>query len=177
MPPAQYGNAESLFRAVHADLARAAYGLLGHHADAEDAVQNGFYQLMVAWHRVGNLATPGEQRAYLTRIVLNEALQILRYPHRRWEHLDADADKAVTAQESIDDEIQARDDLLLVWKAISELPRMRREVVLLRAAGYEYTEIAARLRISVSTVRSHISYARKQLSRTVPRDWEGRKDE
>jgi Sigma-70 region 2 len=62
MPPAQYGNAESLFRAVHADLARAAYGLLGHHADAEDAVQNSFYQLMVAWHRVGKLATPGEQR-------------------------------------------------------------------------------------------------------------------
>jgi RNA polymerase sigma factor (sigma-70 family) len=177
MPPAQYGNAESLFRAVHADLARAAYGLLGHHADAEDAVQNSFYQLMVAWHRVGKLATPGEQRAYLIRIVLNEALQILRYPHRRWEHLDADAAKAATAQVSIDDEIQARGDLRLVWKAISELPRMRREVVLLRTAGYEYTEIAARLRISVRAVRSHISYARKQLSRTVPRDWEGRKDE
>src|SRR6266536_3303629 len=177
MPPAQYGNAESLFRAVHADLARAAYGLLGHHADAEDAVQNGFCQLMVAWHRVGNLATPGEQRAYLIRIVLNEALQILRYPHRRWERLGVDAAKAVATRESMDDEIQARDDLRLVWKAISELPRMRREVVLLRAAGYEYTEIAARLRISVSAVRSHISYAGKQLSRTVSRDWEGRKDE
>lgn len=109
--------------------------------------------------------------------VLNEALQILRYPHRRWEHLGTDAATAVTARESMDDEIQARDDLRLVWKAIGELPRMRREVVLLWAAGYEYTEIAARLRISISAVRSHISYARKQLSRTVPRDWKGRTDE
>ena len=43
----------------------------------------------------------------------------------------------------------------------------------LRAAGYEYGEIAASLGVSVSTVRSHISNARKQLSRTVARDWEG----
>jgi len=46
-------------------------------------------------------------------------------------------------------------------------------VVALRAAGYEYGEIAASLGVSVSTVRSHISNARKQLSRTVARDWEG----
>jgi len=43
----------------------------------------------------------------------------------------------------------------------------------LRAAGYEYGEIAESLGVTVSTVRSHISYARKQLSRTVARDWEG----
>lgn len=67
MPPAQYGSAESLFRAVHADLARAAYGLLGHHADAEDAVQNSFYQLMVAWNRVGNLDEDGAERVIAER--------------------------------------------------------------------------------------------------------------
>jgi RNA polymerase sigma-70 factor (ECF subfamily) len=170
MPQAPYGDAESLFRAIHAELARAAYGLLGNHADAEDAVQNGFYRLMMAWERVGRLATPDEQRAYLMRIVLNEALQILRYPHRRWEHLDADAGQHQAIQESFEDAIQARHDLRLVWKAISELPEMRRDVVLYRAAGFEYKEIAARLGVRQSTVRSHISNARQQLSRTVPRD-------
>jgi DNA-directed RNA polymerase specialized sigma24 family protein len=53
------------------------------------------------------------------------------------------------------------------------MPDMRRDVVLLRAAGYEYRDIAARLGVNVSTVRSHISDARKQLSRTLPRSWEG----
>ena len=43
----------------------------------------------------------------------------------------------------------------------------------LHAAGWEYQDIATRLGVEVSTVRSHISDARKQLSRTVPRDWEG----
>jgi RNA polymerase sigma factor (sigma-70 family) len=79
-------------------------------------------------------------------------------------------------QESLEDSVQAREFLRLVWKAISELPEARREVVALRAAGYEYEEIAAGLSISISTVRSHISYARKQLARTVPRGWEGEQE-
>jgi DNA-directed RNA polymerase specialized sigma24 family protein len=45
--------------------------------------------------------------------------------------------------------------------------------VMLYAAGYEYEEIKAELDIDTSTVRSHISNARKQLSRTVPRSWKG----
>lgn len=164
-----YGDPASLLRSVLADLAGAAYGLLGNHADAEDAVQNGCFKLIMAWPRVAGLATPGEQRAYLIRIVVNEALQILRDPHRRWEHLGADAAERATAHHSFEDEIQAKEDLRLVWKAIADMPDMRRDVVLLRAAGYEYRDIAARLGVKVSTVRSHISDARKQLSLTFPR--------
>jgi RNA polymerase sigma factor (sigma-70 family) len=168
-----YGDPASLLRSVLADLARAAYGLLGHYADAEDAVQNGCFRLIMAWPRVAGLTTPGEQRAYLIRIVINEALQILRDPHRRWEHLGADAAEPAITHHSFEDEIQAKEDLRLVWQAIGDMPDMRRDVVLLRAAGYEYRDIAARLGVNVSTVRSHISDARKQLSRTLPRSWEG----
>jgi len=168
-----YGDPASLLRSVLADLARAAYGLLGHYADAEDAVQNGCFKLVMAWPRVAGLGTAGEQRAYLIRIVANEALRILRDPHRRWEHLGAEAAERAVTHHSFEDEIQAKEDLRLVWKAIGDMPDMRRDVVLLRAAGYEYRDIAARLGVSVSTVRSHISDARKQLSRTLPRGWEG----
>ncbi|HXL20384.1 MAG TPA: RNA polymerase sigma factor [Streptosporangiaceae bacterium] len=170
---APYGDAESLFLAAHADLVRAVYALLGNHADTEDAAQNSFYKLMVAWDRVAELPTAGEQRAYLIRIMINEALQILRYPHRKWERLGVDAGEYEAVQGSPDEKVEAREDLQLVWKAIGELPGVRREVVVLRAAGYENREIAARLGISKSTVRSHISYARQQLSRTAPRGQKG----
>jgi RNA polymerase sigma factor (sigma-70 family) len=174
MPPqAPYGDAESLFRAVYGDLMRAAFALLGNDADTEDAAQNSFHKLMVAWTRVGGLPTAGEQRAYLVRIVINEALQILRYPHRRWERLGVDAEEWGAIQEPPDESVQARADLRLAWKAISEMPVARREVVILRAAGYEYEEIAVRLGISISTVRSHISHARQQLSRAGARGREG----
>jgi RNA polymerase sigma factor (sigma-70 family) len=172
-----YGDPASLLRSVLADLARAAYGLLGHHADTEDAVQNGCVKLITAWPRVAGLATPGEQRAYLIRIVLNEALQILRDPHHRWEHPGVDVGERAVTQHPFEDEIQAKEDLRLVWKAIGDMPDMRRDAVLLRAAGYEYRDIATRLGIKVSTVRSHISDARKQLSRTLPRGLGGGVDE
>jgi RNA polymerase sigma factor (sigma-70 family) len=173
---APYGDAESLFRAAYDDLVRAAYALLGNHADTEDAAQNGFHKLMLAWTRVGGLATAGEQRAYLTRIVINEALQILRFPYRKWERLDVAAGDRGGPQASLDERVQAREDLRLVWQAISELPPTRRNVVTLRAAGYEYEEIAARLGMKISTVRSHISYARHQLAQLAPRDWKGARE-
>jgi RNA polymerase sigma-70 factor (ECF subfamily) len=168
-----YADAESLFRTAYGDLVRTGYALLGNHADTEDATQNSFHKLMVAWPRVGGLPSAERQRAYLIRIVINEALQILRYPYRRWERPDDNAVEQGASQEVLDEQVLAREQLRLVWKAIGELPRVRREAVLLRAAGYEYEEIAARLSITISTVRSHISNARQQLSRTVPRGWEG----
>jgi RNA polymerase sigma-70 factor, ECF subfamily len=167
-----YGDAESLFQAVYGDVVRIAYGLLGNKPDAEDIAQNSCYKLMLAWPRVAALPM-GEQRAYLIGIVINEALQFLRYPHRKWEFLGTDAGEHAAIQEPLDEMIQARDDLRHTWEAISELPGMRKNAVSLYAAGYEYEEIATRLGINISTVRSHISYARKQLSRTVLRDWKG----
>lgn len=171
-----YGDAESLFRAAYGDLVRAVYGLLGNHADTEDATQNSFHKLMLAWTRVGGLPTAGEQRAYLIKIAVNEALQILRFPYRKWERLGGAAGERGGLRESLDDSVQAREDLRLVWNAIGQLPPTRREVVILHAAGYEYEEIAARLGIKISTVRSHISYARQQLAQLAPRDWEGARE-
>jgi RNA polymerase sigma-70 factor (ECF subfamily) len=59
----------------------------------------------------------------------------------------------------------AAEHLRRVWRAIGELPDGNREVVVLFAAGYEYEEIAAMLDVAVSTVRSHISSARRRLPR------------
>jgi RNA polymerase sigma factor (sigma-70 family) len=172
-PQDPYGDAESLFRAAYSDMTRTAHALLGNRADTEDAAQNSFHRLMMAWWRVAGLPTARQQRAYLIRIVTNEALQILRYPHRKWEQTTGDAVEQESSQQSPDENVHAREHLRLVWIAISELPGVRREVVVLRAAGYEYEEIATQLGISISTVRSHISDARQQLSRAVPRDLEG----
>jgi RNA polymerase sigma-70 factor, ECF subfamily len=178
MPARQdpYDDAESLFRAAYSDMARTAYALLGNRADTEDATQNSFHRLMMAWRRVASLPTAGQQRAYLIRIVSNEALQILRYPHRKWEHPAINTVEQESIQRSPDENVPAREYLRLVWKAISELPGVRREVAILHAAGYEYEEIAAQLGISISTVRSHVSDARKQLSRAVPRDFDGKQE-
>jgi RNA polymerase sigma-70 factor, ECF subfamily len=171
--PASYADAEALFRAAYRDLTAAAYRLLGNRADTEDAAQNTFHKLIVAWPRKVAGRPAGEQRAYLIKIVINEARQILRRPYRSREFPGADAGEPASPAPSTEEKVQAKEELRLVWQAISELPAARRDVMTLRAAGYEYEDIAAELGIDISTVRSHISNARRQLTRRAARDWEG----
>jgi RNA polymerase sigma-70 factor (ECF subfamily) len=178
-PQAPYRDVESLIRAAHDDLVRAAYRLLGNRADAQDAVQEGCIKVMRKWATVGTLPTAQQQRAYLRTVVLREGLQILRQPYRRRESLGADQ----TADPRSTDEAghaavqeagqEAGEHLRLVWKAIAELPEGRQDAMVMFAAGYGYPEIAAALGVDVSTVRSHISNARKQLPRPAPGELEG----
>jgi len=67
----------------------------------------------------------------------------------------------------------AAEHLRRVWQSISELPDGNREVVALFAAGYEYREIAEMLGIAVSTVRSHVSNARRRLPQAISDREEG----
>jgi RNA polymerase sigma-70 factor (ECF subfamily) len=169
-----YRDIQPLIRATHDVLVRAAFRLLGNRADAEDAVQEGCIKVMRSWLRVSELPTARQQRAYLITAVVNEALQILRQPYRRRERLEAARAESACITGHPDEAGQAAGEhLRLVWKAISELPEGRREVVIMFAAGYEYPEIASTLGVHVSTVRSHISNARKQLPRSAPGELEG----
>jgi RNA polymerase sigma-70 factor (ECF subfamily) len=169
-----YLDIQALIRATHDGLVRAAFRLLGNRADAEDAVQEGCIKVMRNWPRVSRLPTARQQRAYLLTAVVNEALQILRQPYRKRERLEGGRAENARITERPDEAGQAAGEhLRLVWKAISELPEGRREVVILFAAGYEYREIAKALGVQVSTVRSHVSNARKQLPRAVPYEMEG----
>ena len=166
-PP--YRNMESLIRATHAELGRVAFRSLGNHADAEDAVQSACIKVLRCWAKVAGFATAAQQRAYLVTAVANETLQMRRQSRRRREVLAAeDAEPGWMPEFPGGYGDTASEHLRRVWQAISELPDENREAVLLFAAGYEYREIAEMLDIAVSTVRSHISSARKRLPRATP---------
>ena len=168
-----YRDIESLIRATHDQLGGVAFRCLGHYGDAEEAVQTACIKVWRCWPKVAGLTTAAKQRAYLVKTVTNEALQIHRQPHRRRELLTIDETDPGWIPELPGGHGQrARDHLRLVWQAISELPDDNREVVALFAAGYEYREIAAMLDVAVSTVRSHVSCARKRLPRAAADDRE-----
>jgi RNA polymerase sigma-70 factor, ECF subfamily len=169
-----FGDVESLIRATHHELVRVAFRRLGNRPDAEDAVQEACIKAMRAWPRVGSLPTVGQQRAYMFKVVANEALQVVRQRQLKRESLGVgEGDNSRSIELPDGGEKIAGDHLRLVWEAISELPGRCRETTILFAAGYEYHEIAAMLGIQVSTVRSHINHARGQLPRTAPDAWEG----
>jgi RNA polymerase sigma factor (sigma-70 family) len=175
MSPAQppYHDIEALIRATYRECASAAFRIVRNHADAEDAVQSACIKVLLMWPKVSGFPTTARQRAYLHSAVRNEALQILRKRRRRKECYDLGESGDPRIPEHLAELARARKDLGLALKVIDEMPTARRKVVKLRMARHGYGEIAAMLDISVSTVRSHISDARKHLRRVMPGDWEG----
>jgi RNA polymerase sigma factor (sigma-70 family) len=173
-----YGDIESLIRALHDELGGVAFRYLGHHDDAKEAVQEGLIKASRCWPKIAGFTTAGRQRAYLVRIVINEALQIRRRAHRKWELLTADGTPPSETGPGWIPELPgghgytAKEHLLRVCQAIGELPDGNREVVALFAAGYEYQEISEMLDVAVSTVRSHVHLGRKRLPKPVPDDGE-----
>jgi RNA polymerase sigma factor (sigma-70 family) len=136
-------------------------------------MQEAYVKLTENWPRVSSLETAGRQYAYLLKMVANEALLIIRHRNRRPGYLSPDLEENSRSSECVEERVLARDDLRVVWQAISELPEGCRVVVVLYTAGYPYGEIAAMLGLCASTVRSHMSNARKLLRPAAPGTGEG----
>jgi RNA polymerase sigma-70 factor, ECF subfamily len=163
-----YCDVESLIRDTHRELGRIAFRYLGNYADAEDAVQQACVKVMRCWPVVASLPSAARQRAYLVRTLINETFQIRRQAYRKRELFTLESmDPGWVPDFPGASGQAAKDDLRRVWHAISSLSGESREVILLYAVGYEYREIAEKLDIAVSTVRSHISLARRRLARAA----------
>jgi len=173
LPQPPYRDIEALIRATYRESASVAIRIVGNHADAEDAMQNGCIKILLMWRKVSGFPTAGKQRAYLLSTVRNEALQILRKRKRRKECYNLGESGDPRIPEHLAELGRTRKNLGLALKVIDEMPAARRRVVILRMHNRGYGEIAAMLGISVSTVRSHISNARKHLRQVMPGDWEG----
>jgi RNA polymerase sigma-70 factor (sigma-E family) len=129
-------------------LRRVAYAMCGSWHQADDLLQTALTKLYVAWPR---LHRTGGEDAYVRRILLNTLLDERRRPWRRETPGLPAADLAAAAQA----DIEGRDELV---RALQQLPRMQRRVVVLRhVADLSVEQTAAELGITTGTVKSHTS--------------------
>ena len=152
---------ESLFDAYYVELCEYVLRFIGSADAAEDLVQDLFLHL---WDRRGPRDADRLTRPYLFVAARNRALKYLR--HRRvaaaWidrvareETPTADTPEDLYVRGELDDAVQ---------RAIAELPGRCREIFLLRRRDQlGYQEIAARLGVSLGTVKSQIWRATVRL--------------
>jgi len=142
---------EQLYRQMLPGLYRLALSILRHGADAQDAVQQAAVKAYLAAERIH----PGGERAYFTRIVVNECRNIQRSRTRQTPVAEVPERPAVGPN----------DDLRL---AVEALPEELRLILLMKyMEGYSEKEIAAALEISVPTVKNRLFKARKALRREL----------
>lgn len=148
------GDIELLFRRYYRQLCLFALHFTGEAEAAEDIVQDAFVAL---WERSPEVRDP---KSYLFTSVRNACLSWLRQRNN----------VADTLLETIPEEDleSLADEEARLWSAIDALPRKRRQIFLLaKRDGFKYEEIAARLGISVHTVRNQMSKALAALKGAV----------
>lgn len=129
--------------------------------EAKDIVQNAFVKVFT---KISSYkAKKGTFESWLSRIVVNEALQLYRKQQRYvdWES-ESVFDGAVPAAAL--ENLQAADIIAL----LRELPNGYRVVFVLSVVeGYTHQEIAKELGITASTSRSQLARAKKLLQRLI----------
>jgi RNA polymerase sigma-70 factor (ECF subfamily) len=130
--------------------------------EAEEAVLSGFLKIFqniscFLYVKEGNL------NAWMKRIMVNEALMIVR--KKKGLELDADLEQLeIVSSTSPDQELEAED----IYQVIQELPTGYRTVFNLYAIeGYTHKEIAEALNISINTSKSQLSKARNYLQKII----------
>ena len=144
---------------------RVAAAITGRHADAQDAMQNGFVKAHRSLHhfRVGAAFRP-----WLLRIVVNEAHNVVR-AERRHARLRARAAERHEA-DAADPEgtVISRDEVDTVLGALARLPEADRVALALRYfAELPDGEAAALVGASTQAYRVRLARGRKRLQRLL----------
>ena len=143
----------SLCQEHMAALYRMAVSILRSPPDAEDAVQQA---LLNAW-AARKKASPGLEKAWLMRILINESLTILR---KRRRTLPTDDFPTLTSPEATGPSA--------LHEAIRALPESLRTPLLLKyMEGLTEREVATALRLSLPAVKNRLFRARKALQKLL----------
>ncbi|TAN11319.1 MAG: RNA polymerase sigma factor [Burkholderiaceae bacterium] len=162
-------------------LFRAARGILHDDAEAEEAIQDAWWN---AYQHFKEFRADSEPLTWLTRIAINESLARLRRNKSRAaviQPLDASdesedrpsQEERMPAPESIRPENQvARKQLRgLIESRVNELPDKYRSVFMLRGIeGMEFGDVASLLGLSPATVRVRFMRARGLLRKALQGD-------
>lgn len=147
---------------------------LNNKADAEDAVDAAFEQLLIAWPDVLTKESPA---AYAWQVMKNRTIDAARARGRREALVDTVAFQTAALREAVDPIGQLEESINL-FQAIEALPERQRDVVvLLYSHGHSVRETADHLGITPAAVRSTARYARRRLQTILGLAKEGQADD
>lgn len=148
--------------------------LLGNPAEAEDVAQTVFLK---AFERFGELDGNPSAPGWLKTVTTNECLNHLARYRNRWSFF-ADAPEPRLRQShsgQVLTDLERRDDHAALDAALRSLPASQRvPIVLFHFDELSYQQIADRLKVSVSKVKTDIHRGREALRAALLRNGEQR---
>jgi RNA polymerase sigma-70 factor (ECF subfamily) len=147
---------DELVRRHQAAVIRVAHKFLGEPSLALDAAQCAFLELL---HSLPRYEARGKFAAFLFRILVNQCKMLRRSSSRQQRSLDQLAVlESLRAAKHPESEIIARERRRDVQRALADLGKRTRSVLILRfAGGLSYKEIAEVLDVPIGTIKSRIA--------------------
>ena len=151
-------DVERLFRTYHDPLVRYLTRRLGDRDWAEEVAQETFVRAL----RQKELHN---ERAWLFAVATNLVRDEARKDVRRRRHLELlrEEAKAESVVEPPETDVERAEERALARRAIDALNERDREALLMREEGLDYNEIAEALKLSVASVGTTLSRARRRL--------------
>jgi RNA polymerase sigma-70 factor, ECF subfamily len=137
-------------------------------ADVEDLSQEVFFKI---WHHLPTFREESAFGTWVTRIAVNEALNLCRRNDRRpnWQAVE-DLDTFASAIESPLQCLARSEARQMLYYAVAKLPVIYKRVLILREfEQFSMEETARCVRSTVPTVKTRLFRARDMLLRLIPR--------
>src|SRR5690349_5542511 len=148
---------DRLFREYHAPLVRYLTRRLGDRDWAEEVAQETFVRAL----RQKDLKS---ERAWVFAVATNLVRDEARKDIRRRRHLELlTAEANAEAGEAPPDELVRDEERAFARRALEQLSEKDREALLMKEEGLDYHEIAEALDLSVASVGTTLSRARRRL--------------
>lgn len=126
-----------------------------------DATQDAFVK---AYTSLGDLREPARFGSWLSRIADRAALRVARMPRRETSLTSVPAHELPAAGPTPQEWVERADSAARVREHLSSLAEpTRRAVILHHIDGYSQAEVAARLGLTPSAVKTRLSRARRRL--------------
>lgn len=136
--------------------------------EAEEVVQEAFIRAFI---KLDTFQRNSQFFTWLYRIAFNSALTRRRRKRARVsleQSRESVGLEVVDDSQAVDEPLLSRERVELVRRALGRLSEEHRVILVLREMeGHPYETIAEILEISIGTVRSRLSRARRQLKRTL----------
>ena len=141
-------------------LVQLSFGICHDRQRAEDVVQEAFVKLWKSPPDAGEPAIASWMRSTVT----NLSISVLRRKRRTWTLIDESGTAHDVRAERAASELERREDLSRIARALERLDPDKRAMIMLRVnEGLSYEAIAAHLGVPIGTVMSRLNRARLAL--------------
>ncbi len=150
-----------------------AYGILGHHEDAEDAAHDAFLSV---WQNIDSFKFRSRFSTWLYRIVKNKCLNVIdQRKRRKTDPMDIDDSQPWVPLDNTtpEQEVLRTEQSEILHAALGRLKESYRTILILRELReLSYEEIAEVLNCTLGRVKSRLHEARKALREELERiEW------